>query len=103
MRELTHATFSEHVGSRFRLQVGESESIELELIEATDHAAKDPNRDDRLRSAPFSLVFRGPLDIPLPQQVFKLEHDALSAIEIFLVPIGPDKEAIGLCYEAVFN
>ena len=41
------------------------------------------------------------MDVMLPQGTYKVEHEKLGTLEIFLVPIGPDKE--GLCYEAIFN
>jgi hypothetical protein len=47
--------------------------------------------------APFSLVFEGGPDPPLPQGIYRVEHDALGALEIFLVPIAADR------YEAVFT
>jgi hypothetical protein len=47
--------------------------------------------------APFSLVFRGGPTPPLPQRIHRVEHAELGALEIFLVPVGPDR------YEAVFT
>ena len=47
--------------------------------------------------APFSLVFRGGPSPPLPQRIYRVEHELLGAIEIFLVPIAADS------YEAVFT
>jgi hypothetical protein len=51
--------------------------------------------------APFSIVFRGPLDAVLPQCIYQLEHAAIGTFDLFLVPIGPDGE--GMRYEAVFT
>jgi len=47
--------------------------------------------------APFSLVFQGGPTPPVPQRIHRVEHRALGALEVFLVPIGPDR------YEAVFT
>jgi hypothetical protein len=49
----------------------------------------------------FSLVFREPSGVVLPQMIYRVEHDELGAFELFLVPIGPDAE--GMRYEAVFT
>jgi hypothetical protein len=49
----------------------------------------------------FSLVFRGGPDPPLQQRIYCLEHEQLGALDLFLVPLGPD--AAGQRYEAVFN
>jgi hypothetical protein len=47
--------------------------------------------------APFSLVFTGGPEPPLPQRTYRVEHERLGAMEIFLVPIAPGR------YEAVFT
>jgi hypothetical protein len=49
----------------------------------------------------FSLVFKGPADRLLQQQIYHLEHERLGPVEIFLVPIEKDGNAV--YYEAVFN
>jgi hypothetical protein len=46
-------------------------------------------------------VFRGPKKPELPQKIYKLEHDKLGTFELFLVPIGLDKE--GMRYQAIFT
>jgi len=43
------------------------------------------------------LVFQGGPDPPLPQRIYRVEHDELGELEIFLVPIAPDR------YEAIFS
>jgi hypothetical protein len=47
--------------------------------------------------APFSLVFLGGPNPPLPQRIYRVEHDRLGVMEIFLVPIAADR------YQAVFT
>jgi len=96
LAELTADDFAAHSGSRYLLRVaGAAEPIELELVEVT--GGHGPRRGGR----PFSLVFRGPRSPSLPQAQYRLEHEAMGALEIFLVPIALDPR--GLCYEAVFN
>jgi hypothetical protein len=48
----------------------------------------------------FSLFFRGPEDRFLPQATYRLQHEKLGTMDMFLVPIGPD--GTGMKYEAVF-
>jgi hypothetical protein len=54
-------------------------------------------------------VFRGPLEPILPQGIYRLEHEHLGALELFIVPIGPNKNAnsaegpTAMLYEAVFG
>lgn len=97
---LTQALFEPLIGTSFRLQAG-AKVLELALIQADKlpvHAGRGGKMPKR---EPFSLVFRGPREFVLPQQMYALEQDTLGRVEIFLVPIGPDE--VGQCYEAVFN
>lgn len=56
----------------------------------------------RLNRQPFSLYFRGPLEPPLPQRIYPLEHPNFAEpLEIFLVPVGRNDD--GFEYEAVFS
>ena len=98
----TPGSFSEHVGSRFHLQVEGQEPLELELFEISRY---EENPDYAARKEPFSLLFLGPLRPILPQAIYPLEHPALGRMEIFLVPIGPDPRGkqTGMRYEAAFN
>jgi len=50
---------------------------------------------------PFSLIFRGPAECFLPQQIYHLRNERTEPIGIFLVPVGRD--AGGFQYEAIFN
>ncbi|HZS39490.1 MAG TPA: hypothetical protein VFF06_21815 [Polyangia bacterium] len=96
MAELTAATFRPHVDSRFRVRLAPDRAVELTLYQVEE---RPPH--PRLPRAPFSLLFRGDRAQPLAQQRYPFEHDALGALEIFIVPIGPDEH--GLRYQAVFN
>lgn len=51
--------------------------------------------------ASFALLFRGPLQPPLPQGTYALRHPTRGPLDIFLVPVGADTQ--GLQYEAIFN
>jgi hypothetical protein len=87
-------TFSGHVGTRFSMHYGDSQTAELELISVSDIGSSP-------RQIQFSLVFQGPADAPIAQSIYRIEHDALGALELFLVPIG--KDHTGVRYEAIFN
>lgn len=102
LETFTPASFTEHVGSQFRLQVEGQEPLELELFEISRY---EENPDYAARKEPFSLIFLGPLHPVLPQAIYSLEHPAFGRIEIFLVPIGPDplRKRSGMRYEAAFN
>jgi hypothetical protein len=97
LEQFTIETFRPLVGRTFRVE-GEDARLELELVSADELGKRGDAQRPR---APFSLVFRGPAEPVLPQQIYRFENDALSAFEIFIVPIGPD--AAGMQYEAVFS
>lgn len=97
---LTQALFEPLIGTPFCLRIG-AKVLELELVQA-DKLTAYPGRGGKMpKREPFSLVFRGPREIMLPQQIYALEQETLGRVEIFLVPIGPDD--VGQRYEAVFN
>ena len=68
----------------------------LRLVEAQATGERAPG----MERAPFRLAFLGPADPVLPQRTYRLEHGALGALDIFLVPIASD--AGGTTYEAIF-
>ena len=96
LETLTVDTFKRHLDETFHLVAESSPPAALRLIEATPVA----NAAGQQR-VPFSIIFRGPHDVVFPQRIYRLEHAAMGAFELFLVPIGPDAE--GMRYEAVFT
>lgn len=49
----------------------------------------------------YALTFRGPGDPVLAQQTFRIDHEGLGTMSIFLVPVGRVGDQIE--YEACFN
>jgi hypothetical protein len=84
---LTVADFEPLLHQRFRL----ADAFDAELVEVTEMEREPGGR------SPFSLVFEGGPNPPLPQAIYPVQHEQLGAIAIFLVPIAPDR------YEAVFT
>jgi hypothetical protein len=99
--KVTSATFAEHVGSRFRVFHGTEALLELELFKVADLRSPWQGETPAGKRAPFSLLFRGQKAPWLVQHVYRLEHDRLGSLELFLVPVGPDES--GMRYEAIFN
>jgi hypothetical protein len=96
---LAWTDFAACLKQRFRVPLGDAgQALELELVGADPLGSGDPAPG---RRRPFSLIFRGPPAPVLPQRIYRLENAAMGALEIFLVPIGPD--AAGLRYEAIFS
>lgn len=95
LEALTADTFAPLRGDRFRVSPGDSPAFEVELADVTEAAHRGPRRPQ------FSLVFRGGPTPPLRQRIYRLEHDAIGTLDLFLVPLGPDD--VGQRYEAVFT
>ena len=96
LQDLTPASFEAHLGTPFRIHYGGESLLEAVLYEVKRH-----EQHPGPRTEPFSVHFRSALRPSLPQSIYRMEHDAMGTMEIFLVPIGPDAQ--GMRYEAVFN
>lgn len=99
LESMTRDSFEQVRGSRFRISCAEGDegsSVQLELVEVSSSSA---SRREGFREA-FSLLFQGHRDLRLPQQTYRLAHDRLGELELFLVPLEPNREAS--FYEAVF-
>ena len=94
IENITKEMFRESLKTKFRLNVGTSDPIELELVELTE-SISTPKHEQ------FALLFRGPQNSFLPQMTYHLENEKLGELDLFLVPVGRDQN--GVHYEAVFN
>ncbi len=100
--QFTSETFAPHRHEIFRVSADSAAPLDVSLIEVTElgggpgHMGSGPSG-----RVPFSLVFRGPTQPVLPQQIYRLAHDGIGEFDLFLVPIGPDAE--GMRYEAIFT
>ena len=97
---LQSTDFSPYLNDEFRIRTSSDDFLEIELLEVTEIGSPPPEDRNTPKRRPFSVVFRGPMDAPIPQDIYEIEHEKMGAFSIFIVPIGPDGE--GLRYEAVF-
>ena len=52
----------------------------------------------------FSLLFRGPRDQEFGQANYRLQHEVLGEIDLFMVPnLDPQPQDERICYQAVFS
>ncbi len=86
--------FAGLLGETFRVEVDGAAAVNLELTEATKAGGDRPDNA-------FSVVFKGPRERRLEQQIYDVEHGALGALSIFLVPIAERPD--GYLYEAIFT
>jgi hypothetical protein len=95
---LGQADFAHHLGTVFRLRRPDGGTLELTLLEASPHPHL-PHAPGRRQG--FSVVFRSAWPAHLPQGIYRLDHDLMGSLDLFLVPVGPREGA--MFYEAVFN
>ena len=92
LENVDRATFAPCVGQNFEAVLTDGRRP-LTLAEARPLGAARPGT---VRE-PFALIFHGEPALRLPQQIYRLEHATLGAMEVFLVPIAAGQ------FEAVFN
>jgi len=96
---LTYPDFAGRVGERFDLVAGET-TWPAELVDATESSESGGPGPAGQQRRQFSVVFRLPAEPVLAQGIQRLVHPEMGALDLFLVPIGPDAE--GMRYEAAF-
>lgn len=105
LEKLTRDNFAPLVGETFRMRLNEAESVDVVLHDVQSFGARAADgwgREHNARTEPFSIVFRIPRELALPQMMFELSHAALGELPgLFLVPVAMDEN--GRYYEAVFN
>ena len=97
--DLTVAMFTPLVGSVFSLGPADGEAVELTLLEALPAKDHRPTGSQAGR-APFSLAF-GCASHPLPQGTYRLEHETLGSMVMFMSPFETYEKGHKL--EAVFT
>lgn len=93
--QVTKETFEPARGGVFEL-LHDGATLTLELSAVLGNGLKGAATREQ-----FSLHFRGPATPVLPQQIYRLQHQGIGVLDLFLVPIGRD--ATGMTYEAVFT
>jgi hypothetical protein len=94
---LTLESFRPYLNQKFQVQIDPAPSLDLILAEceAIKPSAAGPDRD------PFRLLFIGNTTPILPQRIYRLVHEQMGTVDIFIVPLGPDER--GMRYEAIFT
>ncbi len=96
--KLQSSDFLPYLHEKFVIHLQGIEPIELELIEVKELGGAAPPG----RRQPFSLFFLGPVSQQyLLQATFRLEHAQMGALDIFIVPLGP--QGGRMQYQAIFN
>jgi hypothetical protein len=103
LETLTIDHFMPTLNQEWMVQAGPDMQVACMLVSATPLGAP-PAAGSGLTRQAFSLVWRGPGQPILPQSIYQLTHPRFDEpLELFLVPLGPDRSAPGMRYEAVFT
>ena len=90
--------FETCLGQTFMVTPEHGDGVELELFQVKPLGTINP---EAVTHRPFSVLFRGPLEPMLAQQMYRVENSNFGEYSLFLVPIGPDQS--GMVYDATFN
>ena len=91
---LTIAHFERHAGEAFFIDNGDiSVPLMLKTVKPLGTALRE--------GGGFALTFNGPAAPLLPQSIYPLRHAMLGTLDLFIVPVGKDKD--GILYEAIFT
>ena len=89
----SRSAFAECIGSAFCIHGPEEKKETVTLIEVKKLGNSGPREQ-------FSVIFRGGQGDHLQQRTYRMEHEQLGLMDLFLVPIGPADG--GMLYQAVF-
>jgi hypothetical protein len=101
LEQLTHIDFSKAVNSKFLVSGESQDPLEFELTEVTTPRITVAGAPKNSTYENFALLFRGPVDRPLPQRIYCFESAVLGRFELFVVPTSQD--TTGIHYQATFN
>lgn len=96
LARLKSSNFLPYIGQKFDLCIDKAEFLEVELIEVSDYPHQNLNT-----GRPFSLIFRLPKGLFVPQETYTFKQNQIGKLDLFIVPIGSDDK--GQLYQVVFN
>jgi hypothetical protein len=91
---VTYDDLAACLNNTFEAAAGDGRRLPLRLSQVSARRATQ-------RQELFSLFFRGPAEPLLPQHTYRLDHETMGSLDLFLVPVGRDQD--GVEYEAAFN
>jgi hypothetical protein len=100
LKEPDFEQYARQVNTPFFAQAG-PQLVRLVLVGASAFAAPSPDAEDA-GNEKFALRFVGPVQQPLGQDTYRLDHRRLGRLTVFIVPVG-SVDATHCHYEAVFD
>jgi len=94
--ELRRETFEPLLDGEFEIDFGNGPVASM-LVDVRPLNAPSTEHQGR---QPWSLLFRTEKSASFEQAIYRVSHPSLGALDLFLVPVGPDES--GMRYEAIF-
>ncbi len=99
LKQFTHKDFATHIDSSFAIYYSETDFFDARLV-SVQTLGQQP--EDPKQRWPYSLLFHiEEKEQYLVQQIYRVTHPLIGSLDIFLVPLGPDKT--GMRYESIFT
>ncbi len=96
LETVDYDTFAPLTGHAFVTTTGSGRiEIQLSAVKKLGHRRSDAARD------PFSLAFRGPQGLRLPQGIYCFACEGLDEIELFITQVADGRQ--GSEFEAIFT
>jgi hypothetical protein len=99
--KITRAMFTKNLDTKFTVVLKEVKLTEMTLIEVNNLNPPFVKGDGTSSRETFSLVFQGPVALPLKQDTYTLEHSRLGTFKLLLVP--GETARSGIRYAALIN
>ncbi len=85
------SAFTPYINTRFNVCLSESNVRGLILKKVNDYLQESDSLAAASGSECFSLLFSIPPDNPFQQDTYRIEHEALGAFYMFVVPVSPHR------------
>ena len=95
---LSKAVFESQLHTKFVINDGAAK-VAVMLVDVTNFASR---KEIKAGKEGFSLTFRGPKNMPLPQNTYLIEHEKLGMFSFLIVPVKT-KDNRAAHYAAVIN
>ncbi len=86
--------FDPYLNQTFTVHSEELGDQEVEMVELTEK--KYPGQES------FSMLFKGPKEPVMQQMTYKISHEKMGQLNLFLVPINYHKQD-GMYYQSIIN
>ncbi|CAN5681816.1 hypothetical protein BH11VER1_BH11VER1_16620 [soil metagenome] len=95
LENVEHSTFAPFEGRDFKITAESPILLRLSSAKKLGHRRANADRD------PFSLTFRGPQGLRLPQRIYHFTCEGFGEIELFITQVADGPQ--GSEFEAVFT